>query len=512
MIAEKSEVDQDQSSILTDASAQKANILLEQMDADVICHGPIRHFSQKVGNQTAFTNNLDSYVATRLYMTKTQQQIFSILWSQVDNLCKGNYKDTHGLCATTVVGAKGIGKTATLKIFNGTAKYAFENLIELYISMDNILLKGCPIQENSILDIVANEMERIGITVEEDEVRLPMLGQRVIAALNKAGVYLHICVDELDQAYKVNGELYPAVVRSLHDLVYLGNQPSGRVAVLVCGSSALIENLITTDADERLRDEFVLLKTGAINLNCNKYITKRVYSTTPVDLDVVAKILDLPFDENNKPYLRLVAYSSGCSARNVERVMKNCNPEHDLLGVATPEKSLSGGNTTASEGRFLLWSKILKQLKKKNNILCTEIFPINASIQTVIQNIVSVAWEDRFMPLDFEEVHRIWSKLMRKNLVDASENLVYNILHLADHNWITFDGVRNSRPHRIFSFAMASLGSYILDEHNGPSLSQQIQQHISEGTSAVAKLAVNPRVVVASGTVVGAAACGCIIS
>mmetsp|Transcript_12188 Transcript_12188/g.18415 ORF Transcript_12188/g.18415 Transcript_12188/m.18415 type:complete len:503 (+) Transcript_12188:189-1697(+) len=502
MTEEKSEADQ--SSLLTDVKTERATILLEQMDADVLCHGPIRHSFHKIENRTAFMNDLHTHVASRLFRTTTQNQIFSILWSQVDNLCKGNYKGTHGLCATTMVGAKGIGKTATLKIFNATAKYAFENLIELYISMNNILSKGCPMQTSSILDIVADELERIGITFEDD-VRLPMLAQRIIAALSKAGVYLHICVDELDQAYKVNGKVYPAVVRSLHDLVYLGNQPSGRIAVLVCSSSAMIENLITSNADGRLRDDFVLLKTGATNLNDNKFITKRVYSTTPVDLDEVAKILDLPFDDNNKPYLRLVAYSSGCFARNVERVVKESYPEHDLLGVATPEKELPGG-------RFLLWNKIMKQLKKKNRTLCADIFPVNASIQTVIRNIISVAWEEKFTPLNFDEVHKIWLKLIKKNRLDASENLIYNILHFADQNWITFDGIRNGRPHRIYPFSMASLGSYILDERNGSDFSQQIQQYISEGTSAVEKLANNPCMIVANGTLVGAASYGCCIS
>lgn len=301
--------------------------------------------------------------------------------------------------------------------------------------------------------------------------RSPMLAERVIAALKKADVYLHLCVDELDQLYKVNGELYPSVVQSLHDLVYLGNQPSGRIVVLVCGSSAFIENLITTNADERLRDEFVLLKTGATNLNGNKYITKRVYSTTPVDLDAVSKILDVSINEQNKPYLRLIAYASGCSARNVERVIKNSNPEHDLLGVATPENTLSGGNTTAGEGRFLLWNKILKQLKKSNQQLCDEIFPVNASIEEIVQNIVSIAWEDRFRPLHYDNIHRIWLKLVKQKRVDSTENLANNILHLADRNWITFDGIRNSRPHRIFPFAMASLGNFILDENNAPGLS-----------------------------------------
>lgn len=122
-------------------------------------------------------------------------------------------------------------------------------------------------------------------------------------------------MDELDQAYKVNGELYPAVERSLHDLVYIGNQPTGRIGVAVCGSSDLIGNLITAHADETMRDDFVLLKRGAINMNSNKYISKLVYSTIPVDLETVAQII--PFEDSNKPYLCLITYSSGCSPRNV---------------------------------------------------------------------------------------------------------------------------------------------------------------------------------------------------
>lgn len=451
----------------------KAKVHLEQMAADIICHGPVRHCIHKVGNVTAFTNDLDTRVTTRLYKTKTQHKILSILWSQVKNLCEGKYTGTHGICATTMVGAKGIGKTATLKLFNATAKYEFEILIELYISTNNVLLNGFPMREHSIFTIIANELNRIGIHIEENA-DTPLLALRVIAALNKADVYLHLCVDELDQLYKVDGVQYPSIVNSLHDLVYMGNQPSGRIAVLVCGSSALIENLITTDADERLRDEFVLLKTEAINLNGNKFITKRVYSTTPVYLDAVSEILDMPSNEQNKPYLRLVAYASGCSARNVERVIKDSNPEHDILGVATPENSLSGGNTTASEGRFLLWNKILKQLKRRNQRLCDEIFPVNATIEEIIQNIVSVAWEDRFTPLNYDDIHRIWLRLVRKNRVDSTENLSNNVLHLADRNWITLDGIRNSRPHRIFPFAMASLGNFIFDELIGSGLSQQL--------------------------------------
>lgn len=145
MNAEKSEVDE--SSFSTENSAPKAKVLLEEMVADIICHGPVPHSIHKVGNLTAFTDDLHTHVITRLYKTKTQQ-ILSLLWSQVKNLCEGNYVGTQGVCATTMVGAKGIGKTATLKLFNATAKYEFQKLIELYINMNNVLVNGCPMQKH----------------------------------------------------------------------------------------------------------------------------------------------------------------------------------------------------------------------------------------------------------------------------------------------------------------------------------------------------------------------------
>jgi hypothetical protein len=54
-----------------------------------------------------------------------------------------------------------------------------------------------------------------------------------------------------------------------------------------------------------------------------------------------------------------------------------------------------------------------------------------------------------------------------------------------------------------FPLPLASLGNFILDENNASGLSQQLQQLISQGESAAAKLATDTRAVVASGTAVG---------
>jgi hypothetical protein len=96
MNAEKSEVGESPFSSTDVSAPPKAKVLLEQIEADIICHGAVFHSIHKVGNVTAFTNDLSTHVATRLYETKT------ILWSQVNNLCEGKYIGTQGVCATVV--------------------------------------------------------------------------------------------------------------------------------------------------------------------------------------------------------------------------------------------------------------------------------------------------------------------------------------------------------------------------------------------------------------------------
>eukprot|EP00981_Chlorochromonas_danica_P013391 scaffold6314_cov273-Ochromonas_danica.AAC.4 len=89
-----------------------------------------------------------------------------------------------------------------------------------------------------------------------------------------------------------------------------------------------MENLTTTSSNDQIREKFPLLKSGAVNLNGTKYRTKRVYSTLPIDLKAVASISGWPGSyEDNIGCCRLLAYATGCSARNVERLLKDSSDE-----------------------------------------------------------------------------------------------------------------------------------------------------------------------------------------
>jgi hypothetical protein len=443
-------------------------IFHEQMSKDVHCGPPLNFCAQNIQTVDHLMNELTKALTSkRLYQTKIQLQIMKILWSQAKNLLQGH---SRALCGA-LVGARGIGKTTALRIFNAFAKFAFPHLVEIYINMDNIHTKGCSLQDKSVMEVVAEELERLGIQVPVDP-NSRSLAEDLIVAVESAGVYLHLCVDDFEQIYKIDGDDHPSILRSLHELVALGVQPSSRIAVLLCGSSELFENLIRVNVSERMRESFPLLKTGAPRFDCANYPLTRIDSTTPIDLEAVARIIGLPFDTTNLPYLRLMAYSSGCSARDLEN------------GVPVSDDVLIR-NAKANEVHRLLWRKMLKRMMEKNQRLCDELFPSRSSAKLIIRSILTMAWEQRFLPLDFDDLQAIWSRLLRKGRVPTSENIFSASFYLADHNCLIFEGRANGRPLRIYPFTLGSLGRFILNERKSQSLSDGIQYLLQGGQAAV---------------------------
>jgi hypothetical protein len=72
-------------------------------------------------------------------------------------------------------------------------------------------------------------------------------------------------------------------------------------------------------------------------LNDNKFLTKRVYSSLPCDLESVASITGEALTEDSKPWLRVVAFCTGCTARNVGRILKEGDTVNVINRLACPE-------------------------------------------------------------------------------------------------------------------------------------------------------------------------------
>jgi hypothetical protein len=220
-----------------------------------------------------------------------------------------------------------------------------------------------------------------------------------------------------------------------------------------------------------------LLTTGAINLNCTKYRTKRVHSALPNDLSSVFSILGLdPQVVLNKSFIRLIAYTTGCSARNVQRFM-NDNDESSVAVSASPENSLTGNNTMSNHNIILLRRKVLKALRQKNKDLLGQICENVKNTHDIWLGIVTIEWENILQPISYEMVEKIWANLVRRKkiLSPATADLHYYVLHLADRGWIAIDGVRDSKVSRIYPCSMESLvNSKISEEY-----ANTIKEHIT---------------------------------
>ncbi len=457
---------------------------------------------------------ISSSSVPRLYNTRTHIQLINFLMGKAQALLSGQYVNHQGTSCNTIVGAKGIGKSACLKIFAKMGKEFYPNLAIAYVSFNNIV-SNKRLVNKSLSEIVADEIQQqcnIRISIDQHD----SYGEAIIDALRKNGMKLIILVDELDQLYRQNGKEMSAATKTIHDLSYLGNQPSGMISTIVCGSSTLMEDLITVNGVNTIADEFPLLKTGAISLNSTKFKTRRVYSTLPIDLDAVASMYDIDksvdgiFSREDLHRLRTIAYLSGCTARHVQTIMA----EKQLTGCApldSPDGSLSGSNTTRNNERKILREKIMTGLVKANKDLLIRIVGRgNLTPLQVIRNIETISWETEFKALKYASIEKMWKKLLAKRKIpkENQTDLLSNLLHLVDRSWLAFERIDNNHPENIYPVSMHNLAKFVVEQTSYQDIEYTLLEHLKKGTTQSASVITSPRVVATAFAVtVGADVC-----
>jgi len=424
---------------------------------------------------------------TVIYKTQAHLVIYDVLLAHCRNLSSGKYKGRRGECCSTLVGAKGIGKTSSLQIFTKICKFMIPNVHVVYVNFNNICSSGPKFLEFSLITLIMNQLRQLGLVVPEvGEEEAPK--DVLLTYLQTADINVLVLIDELDQLYKT---VLPVNEITLHDLACLGNQPTGRVSVVLCGSSGMMEDLITTNGvkDTNIVDEFPLLK-GAPNLNSTKYITKRVYSALPTDLGAVAIVSRMELNDANKPWLRLVAFAGGCSARTTGQILNDSGANGSVLLGLSPD---SAHNILIKDDINQLLVKIIKGLYKKNNALFKQFFDSNG--RALLHKLAIVNWEEQFQPLLFAEIKVIWSRLIstKKVLTKDSGKLVYNLLYLSDRCWLTINGVVDNHPERIYPFSMFHLFKQHMKEDALTETSDQLMTYISQGASAAGKDLSDPK-------------------
>ena len=105
-------------------------------------------------------------VEYRIYSTRAHEDVYDILLSQSINLSQGKYLSTIGLSSSTMVGAKGIGKTTSLKTFAHICKYFIPGVHVLYISFNNIMGSKW-LLEKSLTSIIVALLQELDINFYE---------------------------------------------------------------------------------------------------------------------------------------------------------------------------------------------------------------------------------------------------------------------------------------------------------------------------------------------------------
>ena len=379
-----------------------------------------------------FGSSSSNNLGYNLYNTRTHVGIFDILLGYANNLNANAYYNRRGENAITLVGTKGIGKTFSLQAFVKLCPYVVPNIYAVYVNFNNILSSE-PEFNYSLITIISLQLRLLGVPVPEMDESVIGAKDNLLNYLVASNTKILIVVDELDQLYKSTRTISKITI---NDLAALGNQPTGKVFVVICGSSMMMNEVIFHGADENVRREFPLLTSGGIpNLNCTKYLIMHVYSMLPTDLDAVSSMANRPNNEANKGWLRFVAFLGGCSARATTRLLAHGYVSDHVLEEFSPDTLLNGHSTSMDEALRLLYAQILTRSYQMNEVLLVELLDkTNGSL--IFDNIGTIAWEERYVPLTYNDVQDIWKVLLENGSVPQNHrsNMSYYICHLTDRS------------------------------------------------------------------------------
>jgi hypothetical protein len=82
-------------------------------------------------------NEFPHFEGNVIYKTQANLEIYDVLLGHSRNLSSGRYKGRRGESCSTLVGAKGIGKTSSLQMFTRICKFTTPNVHAVYVNFNN---------------------------------------------------------------------------------------------------------------------------------------------------------------------------------------------------------------------------------------------------------------------------------------------------------------------------------------------------------------------------------------
>ncbi|KJE94128.1 hypothetical protein CAOG_04815 [Capsaspora owczarzaki ATCC 30864] len=390
-----------------------------------------------------------------LYETPAHNDILDYLTNLTNFLSAGKYEGRNGAATRTLVGAKGIGKTATCMTFIKAAASLWPNVIPVYLNYTGIQAQTHPlVDEHGGLNSVLRALK-----VPDDANFQVGQGQPAHAALlnflDAHGLRMLLIVDELDEGYRFATR--DSFAATLAGFQVFGNSTEGLVAVVLCGSSATLPSLICGDQET----EFPLSFQGMPNLNDTKFSVQRVYTPTPVDIDVVGMLLRQPKPTNDiLARHRHILYMVGANAREIGKVD---------TGTATPPNDLSSSEVNTNYMNHFaarhLHLAMLDLLIHDNKSILLRMYPEDATTDDA-EYIQQNAWHSEFKPLEQADVDDLWKTLQDGGKVDRKDKSRLNetLHYLLDRGYIAM--ARSSTSNSYFPYSLFNLVARMLEKRD----------------------------------------------
>ena len=324
-------------------------------------------------------------ISNEVYDSPTHKEIACRLFNLCRGLQEGSFAGRNGLATAVFVGTQGIGKSWMLRLFVSVCNALFPNLWAMYSTLDDIV--DHPLSSTPLLETVKSRL--FGHNIPDPD---------LFTALAKSNRRLLLILDELDTLYKQDPDQHvgPSPSRNvyldtLHNLNQFGNNSDGRVAVVLCGSTLLLHQLIK--AETSLSERYCMVKK-APHLNNTKFRPVRIHGAAPTCMALARQVA--PHSETDKE-VRKALFKFGAVPRDLDTYFS----DRTFLRKIPP----------IPQDLRKWWKLIIDRMRNDNHNMLK-------AIESDSNLIMTSAWEKEFKPLSRKMIDdEIWPEGMAK--VDA---------------------------------------------------------------------------------------------
>lgn len=422
-----------------------------------IIYDPIALPQQRLEALSAMSRK--SVLAVDLFDTPAHRELSNLIITHAARLHANDFVNSNGSHARLILGPKGVGKSTMLRASAQALEAAFPSVIPIYVTCKAMGSSWHGMNRSCLMDIIANTLHTRGLAIDLTDPNKPSAIKKALLAANKRVLLM---VDEIDELYRCTPEedTFKTAGHSLHDLAFLGDDPSGLFGVFVCGSSTACPLLIAKKLTADAALEFPRYK-GAPHLNSTKFSSVRITAPIPTDLNIVQHILERGCGDRieDNTIVRLIAFTAGARARRVVECYKTMRSGQragqDPVRWTLETWSPSSHETFPASliNHYPFYSNLIATMREYNDALDEELVRFGA---LQVSQVMHVDWEKKFKPLPWSEVVKVWQETHVDDEAKARDvrALQAAVMALCDKDLLLYTSIHHGNPRHLYPSTM----------------------------------------------------------